>query len=109
ASTAWLKRGPRGSMGVGAAMAPILNPTKPVGIPYLGQLTAPGRCQLTPEGVGRRWGNGDAGRGKDAGVDLSGRVVVVPVEWADLGTRMAARGATVVLVGGDAGVLGRTA
>jgi hypothetical protein len=62
-------------------MSNILNPTKPVGIPV----------------------------GKDAGVDLAGRVVVVPVEWAGLATRMAARGATVVLVGPDAGALGRLA
>lgn len=42
-------------------------------------------------------------------MDLTGRVVVVPVEWAELATRMAARGATVVLVGPDAGALGRLA
>jgi hypothetical protein len=42
-------------------------------------------------------------------VELAGKVVVVPVELADLATRMAARGATVVLVGTDAGALGRLA
>jgi short-subunit dehydrogenase len=42
-------------------------------------------------------------------VDLAGKVVVVPVELAELATRMAARGATVVLVGPDAGALGRLA
>ena len=42
-------------------------------------------------------------------MDLAGRVVVVPVDWAGLATRMAAQGATVVLVGPDAGALGRLA
>jgi hypothetical protein len=42
-------------------------------------------------------------------VDLAGRVVVVPVEWAGLATRMAGLGATVVLGGTDAGALGRLA
>jgi hypothetical protein len=42
-------------------------------------------------------------------VELTGKVVVVPVELAELATRMAARGATVVLVGPDAGALGRLA
>jgi hypothetical protein len=42
-------------------------------------------------------------------VELAGKVVVVPVEMADLATGMAARGATVVLVGPDAGALGRLA
>jgi hypothetical protein len=42
-------------------------------------------------------------------VELAGRVVVVPVEWAGLATRMAVQGATVVLVGVDAGALGRLA
>lgn len=42
-------------------------------------------------------------------MDLTGKVVVVPVELADLATRMAALGATVVLVGPDGGVLGRLA
>ena len=42
-------------------------------------------------------------------MDLAGKVVVVPIELAELATRMAARGATVVLVGPDAGRLGRLA
>jgi NAD(P)-dependent dehydrogenase (short-subunit alcohol dehydrogenase family) len=42
-------------------------------------------------------------------VDLTGKVVVVPVELAELATRMATLGATVVLVGSDAGALGRLA
>jgi hypothetical protein len=44
--------------------------------------------------------------------DLSGKVVVVPVEWAgaaDLATMMAGRGATVVLVGPDGEAAGRVA
>jgi NAD(P)-dependent dehydrogenase (short-subunit alcohol dehydrogenase family) len=44
-----------------------------------------------------------------APVELSGKVVVVPMELAGLATRMAARGATVVLVGPDAGALGELA
>jgi NAD(P)-dependent dehydrogenase (short-subunit alcohol dehydrogenase family) len=39
-------------------------------------------------------------------VELAGKVVVVPVELAELAIRMAARGATVVLVGPAAGALG---
>lgn len=42
-------------------------------------------------------------------MELAGKVVVVPAELAELATRMAARGATVVLVGPDAGPLGRIA
>lgn len=42
-------------------------------------------------------------------MELAGKVVVVPVELAALAMRMAARGATVVLVGPDAGALGRLA
>lgn len=42
-------------------------------------------------------------------MELTGKVVVLPVELAELATRMAARGATVVLVGPDAGALGRLA
>ena len=45
-------------------------------------------------------------------MELSGKVVVVPVEWegaAGLATRMAARGATVVLVGPDGDAAGRLA
>jgi hypothetical protein len=42
-----------------------------------------------------------------AGVELTGKVVVVPVELAALATRMAVLGATVVLVGAEAGALGR--
>ena len=42
-------------------------------------------------------------------MDLAGKVVVVPVELADLATRMAALGATVVLVGPDGAALGRLA
>lgn len=42
-------------------------------------------------------------------MDLAGKVVVVPVELAELATRMAAIGATVVLVGAGAGALGRLA
>lgn len=42
-------------------------------------------------------------------MELAGKVVVVPVELGALATRMAARGATVVLVGPDAGALGRLA
>ena len=42
-------------------------------------------------------------------MELAGKVVVVPVELASLATRMAARGATVVLVGPGAGALGRLA
>lgn len=43
------------------------------------------------------------------GVELTGKVVVVPAELAALATRMAARGATVVLVGRDGDALGRVA
>jgi NAD(P)-dependent dehydrogenase (short-subunit alcohol dehydrogenase family) len=39
-------------------------------------------------------------------VELAGRVVVVPVDWPALATGLAARGATVVLAGPDAGALG---
>lgn len=45
-------------------------------------------------------------------MDLSGKVVVVPVAWApaaDLASRLAERGATVVLVGADAEEAGRLA
>ncbi len=42
-------------------------------------------------------------------MELTGKVVVVPVELADLATRMADRGATVVLVGPDGDALGRLA
>jgi NAD(P)-dependent dehydrogenase (short-subunit alcohol dehydrogenase family) len=45
-------------------------------------------------------------------MDLAGKVVVVPVEWAGaavLATAMAAKGATVALVGPDAGAAGRLA
>ena len=45
-------------------------------------------------------------------MDLSGKVVVVPVEWepaAGLAIRLAARGATVVLVGPDGAAAGRLA
>ena len=45
-------------------------------------------------------------------MDLAGKVVVVPVEWAaaaELATRMAAGGATVVLVGPDGEAAGRLA
>ena len=42
-------------------------------------------------------------------MDLAGKVVVVPVELAGLATRMAALGATVVLVGPDAAAVGRLA
>lgn len=42
-------------------------------------------------------------------MDLAGKVVVVPAELAELATRLARRGATVVLVGPDAGALGRLA
>jgi len=42
-------------------------------------------------------------------VELAGKVVVVPVELAELAIRMAARGATVVLIGPDAGALGHLA
>ena len=42
-------------------------------------------------------------------MELTGKVVVVAVELADLATRMAALGATVVVVGPDAGALGRLA
>ena len=42
-------------------------------------------------------------------MELAGKVVVVPAELAGLATRMAALGATVVLVGPDAGALGRLA
>lgn len=42
-------------------------------------------------------------------MDLAGKVVVVPVELAELAERMATRGATVVLVGPDADALGRVA
>ncbi len=42
-------------------------------------------------------------------MELAGKVVVVPVELADLARRMAARGATVVLVGPDGDALGRVA
>ena len=45
-------------------------------------------------------------------MELSGKVVVVPVHWAGaeaLARRMAAGGATVVLVGADADAAGRLA
>lgn len=45
-------------------------------------------------------------------MDLSGKVVVVPVEWAGaraLATRLGAAGATVVLVGPDGDAGGRLA
>jgi hypothetical protein len=42
-------------------------------------------------------------------VELTGKVVVVPAELADLAMRMSARGATVVLVGPDGDALGRLA
>lgn len=45
-------------------------------------------------------------------MELSGKVVVVPVEWAggaELAERLEARGATVVLVGPDGDALGRLA
>ena len=45
-------------------------------------------------------------------MELAGKVVVVPVDWAGaagLATRMAAWGATVVLVGPDGDVAGRLA
>ena len=45
-------------------------------------------------------------------MDLSGKVVVVPVEWggaAALATTLAAKGATVVLVGPDGDAAGRLA
>ena len=42
-------------------------------------------------------------------MELAGKVVVVPVELGELATRMATLGATVVLVGPDAGALGRLA
>ena len=42
-------------------------------------------------------------------MELAAKVVVMPVEMAELAMRMAAYGATVVLVGPDAGALGRLA
>ncbi len=45
-------------------------------------------------------------------MELAGKVVIVPVEWAGaagLATRMAAAGATVVLVGPDGEAAGRMA
>lgn len=45
-------------------------------------------------------------------MDLAGKVVIVPVDWAggrDLATRMSAGGATVVLVGADGDAAGRLA
>jgi hypothetical protein len=45
-------------------------------------------------------------------MELSGKVVVVPVDWAGAGglaTRLAAGGGTVVLVGPDADAAGRLA
>lgn len=42
-------------------------------------------------------------------MELAGKVVVVRAELPELATRMAALGATVVLVGPDAGALGRLA
>lgn len=45
-------------------------------------------------------------------MELSGRVVVVPVEWSgahDLAAGLGARGATVVLVGPDGAAAGRLA
>ena len=47
-----------------------------------------------------------------SGVELSGKVVVVPVEWAGssgLASRLAAQGATVVVVGRDGDAAGRLA
>ena len=47
-----------------------------------------------------------------AEVELSGKIVVVPVDWdgaAGLATAMAGRGATVVLVGSDGEAAGRLA
>ena len=45
-------------------------------------------------------------------IELSGKVIVLPVEWpgaADLAARLGARGATIVLVGPDGDVAGRMA
>ena len=42
-------------------------------------------------------------------MDLAGKVVVVPGELADLAIRLGTRGATVVLVGPDAGAFGQVA
>ncbi|MGI8809262.1 MAG: hypothetical protein ACR2KK_15780 [Acidimicrobiales bacterium] len=45
-------------------------------------------------------------------MELAGKVVIVPVDWAGaagLATRMAAEGATVVLVGPDGDAAGRLA
>lgn len=47
-----------------------------------------------------------------AGVELAGRVVVVPVDWEGataLATKLASKGATVVLVGPDGTAAGRLA
>lgn len=47
-----------------------------------------------------------------AAMELAGRVVVVPVDWdgaAALATKLAGKGATVVLVGADGGAAGRLA
>jgi NAD(P)-dependent dehydrogenase (short-subunit alcohol dehydrogenase family) len=41
--------------------------------------------------------------------ELAGKVVVVPVGWPELATTMAAKGATVVLVGPDGDAAGRLA
>jgi UDP-N-acetyl-D-mannosaminuronic acid transferase (WecB/TagA/CpsF family) len=43
------------------------------------------------------------------GVELTGKVVVVPAELDELAMRMATKGATVVLVGPDPGALGQVA
>jgi NAD(P)-dependent dehydrogenase (short-subunit alcohol dehydrogenase family) len=48
---------------------------------------------------------GRPGRAQNAGVELSGKVVVVPVGWEHAGfvaRRLAGEGATVVLVGAEA-------
>ncbi len=48
----------------------------------------------------------------ECGVELSGKVVVVPVEWAHaagLAQQLGVQGATVVLVGSDAEEAGRLA
>ena len=42
-------------------------------------------------------------------MDLTGKVVVVPGDMADLATTMAGRGATIVLAGTDGEALGRLA
>jgi hypothetical protein len=79
-------------------MAPSINPTNWVGIPR------PALREL-------EYRHGRPAH-KDGAMELSGKVVVLPMEWEGgeaLAVALGGRGATVVLVGGDGEALGRLA